>query len=411
MKKIFAFAILLTAALACQEDEKITDTVFEFVSFKGNETVTLNEAGSSEDGYPVVVQLWASKPYTIDIDLTLQTSPTNSVAGVDFVAIPQNLKIKAGKLVSDTLWIKTVNNAVAAPDERSIELTIETVSESDIKIGLGVENPNHQTITFNIVDDECSANTSVFNSNLNNIVNWGGDDVLIPATGVLVDDELTVTGNLIDYGTFSNGSITIILSPESPGATRGSATFGTQFAGTDNDGYNYQFEQTGTGTYDVCAGTVSVAYDIYYEDGGWVYWYSVTNVFTLISCTETVDIFDASITNTLDWGDGPIVKSATGSVTGDVLTVSGDLIDYGPFSNASLSITLTPYTVGGTKGAASFGEQETGTDDDGYMYKFVQTGTGSYDVCDGKVTIAYDIYYEDGGWVYWYSVTNEFTIE
>ena len=103
-------------------------------------------------------------------------------------------------------------------------------------------------------------------------------------------------------------------------------------------------------------------------------------------------------------------KPAEGVLTGSTIKLTGDLIDYGPFSNASLSVTLTPVSAGSTKGKASFGEQETGTDSDGYDYKFIEVGEGSFDVCSGTIAIEYDIYYMDGGWVYWYSVTNVFSV-
>lgn len=412
MKKLIAFALLLIA-FACKEDENILDQVFEFVAITGNETAILNENTNSTVGYPIVAQLWAAQPYSTDIDLTMEVTGTNAVAGMDYVIPSGAWKIRAGNFLSDTLWVKTVNNAVSTELEHSLQVKIKTTSQSGIKIGLGIQNPNHQSILFTIVDDECSAKTSVFNSNLNNAVNWGGDDVLLPATGVLVGDELTVTGNLIDYGALSDATITITLTPEIAGSTRGTATFGEQEAGTDTDGYEYKFTQTGTGSYDVCAGTVSVAYDIYWLDGAtWTYWYSVTNVFSLIQCSETISVFHGNLDNTLDWGDGDILKPATGSISGDELTVVGDLIDYSAFSEATLTITLSAYTAGGTKGSATFGEQETGTDSDGYEYKFIQVGEGAYDVCSGKVEIEYDIYWLDGPtWTYWYTVKNVFTVK
>jgi hypothetical protein len=62
MKKLFVI-LFCAVAIACDEDEKITDPVFEFVSIKGSEEANLNESSNSEDGYPIVVQLWASQPY------------------------------------------------------------------------------------------------------------------------------------------------------------------------------------------------------------------------------------------------------------------------------------------------------------------------------------------------------------
>ena len=75
---------------------------------------------------------------------------------------------------------------------------------------------------------------------------------------------------------------------------------------------------------------------------------------------------------------------------------------------ANLEITLTPDAEGSSTGTASFGEQETGSDADGYAYKFIETETGMYNA--DKIMVTYDIYYWDGDWIYWYSAVNEFTV-
>lgn len=80
---------------------------------------------------------------------------------------------------------------------------------------------------------------------------------------------------------------------------------------------------------------------------------------------ETIAIFTGALSNAVDWGDGPIMKPATSSVNENKVTVTGNLIDYGTFPNATLTITLTPYSAGGTNGLALFDEQESGTDNDG----------------------------------------------
>jgi hypothetical protein len=281
MKKLFVI-LLCAVAFACGEDQKIIDPVFEFVSIKGNESANLNENTNSEAGYPIVIQLWAAKPYSSDIDLTFQATGTNATAGTDFNLTTTTLKIRAGKLISDTLWITTVNNETASALARTVEVKLTAASQTGIKIGLGITNPTNDAILFTIVDDECSTPLTIFNSTLTNNINWGGGDIPKPATGVLVGNQFSVSGNLIDYGTFPAASLTMTLTPEFTGATRGSATFGEFESGTDNDGYEYKFVQTGNGSYDVCAETVTVAYDIYYLSGSaWAYWYSVTNVFSV----------------------------------------------------------------------------------------------------------------------------------
>ncbi len=276
--------ILAAGIFSCDDEETIQDPIYEFVSFAGDEQVSLGEA-TSEDGYPLVVQLWAFDPYQQDITVTLGVTATNAVQGEDFTVTPSdNVKIPAGRLTSDTVWIKTINNPDANELERTFEVKINSISQSDVNVGLGLTEPTKQSITFKILDDECSGNPiCVYNTNLTNTINWGGDDVPKPATGVTdkLNNTVTVNGDLIDYGAFSNATLTITLTPSGEGSAIGEATFGEQETGSDSDGYAYKFIQVGTGSYNAYTGIIKVEYDIYYWDGGWVYWYTVTNEFSV----------------------------------------------------------------------------------------------------------------------------------
>lgn len=275
--KLISILILVAGILSCSEEEKVSDPIYEFVSFIGNSPVNLNEYNNSEEAYPLVVQLWAFKPYAEDIDLTLEVTETSAEEGVDFSLSPSGvLKIRAGSLTSDTVWIQTVDNGDKNED-RSFEVKLKTVSKSDVHIGLGLSEPEKFSIAFNILDDECDATTEIYNSELTNTIG----DATTTVTGVLNNNTLKLTGDLINYGAFSNASLTLTLTPSPSSATRGSATFGEQETGTDADGYEYKFIEKGDGSYDVCSGTVSIEYDIYYLDGAnWIFWYSVTNVFS-----------------------------------------------------------------------------------------------------------------------------------
>ena len=284
--KIILLITLFSAGIfSCKDDEKVVDPIYEFVSFAGDETVNLGEAIHTEEGYPLVVQLWVFDPYKQDLTVNFEVTGNNVQKDVDFTVTPSDaITIKAGNLVSDTIWIKTINNEDANELERTIEVKIKNISEPGLKIGLGLANPVKSSITFKIQDDECSGNPiCIFNQELVNNINWGGDDVPMPATSVVdkINSTVTVSGNLIDYGAFSEATLTLTLTPNAPGASTGIASFGEQETGTDSDGYEYKFIQTGTGSYDADAGTISVAYDIYYWDGGWWYWYSVTNVYSI----------------------------------------------------------------------------------------------------------------------------------
>jgi len=280
MKNVFCILIALGfLAFSCEDETKPEDPIYEFIAFKGAPTVNLNEFQNSETPVPIVLELRAFKPYDEDIDIGFEITGNNAEEGVDFSVSPENsVKIRAGKLVSDTIFVTTIDNTTGTTDARSFSIRIASVSKSDINIGLGIAEPRNREVTVNILDDECTETIDIFNTSLLNTLNAG--DPIKPAQGLLTGNALKVTGDLIDYGAFSGASITITLTPESEGATKGTATFGEQEAGTDSDGYEYKFIQTGEGTYDVCSGVVNVAYDIYYMDGGsWVYWYSVTNEF------------------------------------------------------------------------------------------------------------------------------------
>lgn len=121
-------------------------------------------------------------------------------------------------------------------------------------------------------------------------------------------------------------------------------------------------------------------------------------------CDKTTAIFDSNeLKSTLSSGG---VRTIKGSLSGSKVSLVGDLTFYGPFPNAKLDITLTPAVAGATIGKVTFSDFDAGTDNDGYVYQLRQVGEGSYDLCSGKINIAYDVYYISGGsWVYWKKCT------
>lgn len=278
----FLFCLGVLAVISCDDEARPRDEIYEFVAFKGQPVVNLNEQVNSAEPFPLVVELKAFEPYKEDIQVQYAITATNAAAGTDFTVSPAgSVTIRAGRLVSDTIFVQTIDNGSGSTLERSFEIAISSVSREGIRIGLGITEPKNSGVTVNILDDECSETIAIFNTtSLTNTLDWGGGDVVKPAAGVVSGNTVTVTGDLIDYGPFANASVTITLEPEIPGSTKGTATFGEQ-VGTDSDGWEYKFIQTGEGTYDVCSGVIEVAYDIYYLDGDWVYWYSVTNRFSV----------------------------------------------------------------------------------------------------------------------------------
>lgn len=276
--RIILLSMLATAVLSCEEDSKVVDPVYEFIAFKGTPSVNVNEHDNVNVPVPVVVQLSAFKPYPEDITVTYEVIGNNVAENIDFTIAPAGtLKIKAGSLVSDTLWIRTIDNSVGTAEGRSFDLKIKSVSK-DIRIGLGIAQPKNAFITVNILDDECSGSPlCIYNTTLSAVAN-GSSATDIATILDKNNGKLTLTGNLMDYSTFPNASITVTLTPDGEGSSTGTATFGEQEAGTDNDGYRYKFVETAPGTYDATAGTIHLEFDNYYMEGGnWVYWYSVTN--------------------------------------------------------------------------------------------------------------------------------------
>lgn len=285
MKKltILFTALIIAGSFSCDDEKTVTDPIHEFVSFRGDESVDLNEAQHSDEGYPLVVQLWAFEPYTQEIDLALEVTGSNAQEGVDFTVTPSDqVKIRPGSLTSDTVWIKTINNEEPNELERTFTVTLNSVSKGDVNLGLGLTEPENRSVTFKIVDDECSGSPiCVYNATLTNTIS-GGTEKPASATVDKNSSTVTVIGDLIDYSVFDDATLTITLTPDSQDPTKGTATFGEQETGTDNDGYEYKFVQTGAGTYDTNAATISIAYDIYYLEGSdWVLWYSVTNIFSV----------------------------------------------------------------------------------------------------------------------------------
>jgi hypothetical protein len=281
-KLITIIMILAAGIFSCDDEETVQDTIYEFVSFAGDEQVNLGELTNTEEGYPLVVQLWKFEPYTQDVTVTIGIGAVNAEQGVDFIVSPSDeVTIKAGKLTSDTIWVKTINNEEANELERTFDISIHSFSDPDVKIGLGLTEPKKGLIEFKILDDECSGNPiCAFNTTLTNTIGGGTEN---PAAGVVDKNAgtVTVSGDLIDYSPFSSATLTITLTPSGPGSASGEASFGEQETGSDSDGYAYKFIEVAPGTYDANAGTINIEYDIYYWDAGWWYWYTVTNEFSV----------------------------------------------------------------------------------------------------------------------------------
>ena len=279
--KLILFISLLTVGFfSCDDDEKPVDPIYEFVSF-AEESVNLNELDNSEEAYPIVVQLWAFKPHKEDITLNLEAVGNNTAKDIDFTITPGNtITIPKGRLTSDTIWVKTINNNSGSNDPRTFDLKLVSASDADIKLGLGITNPTNKEVTFNISDDECTLTPDVYETSLDVLISTDGSEMgTNVAQATVTGNTVELTGDLIWYGPMDD-PLVLTLVPESAGATKGTVTFGSQFLGTANDGYEYTFTQVGTGTYNVCSGTIVITYDTSYRavgDTDWTPWQRVIN--------------------------------------------------------------------------------------------------------------------------------------
>lgn len=275
-------SLLLAVFSSCQEENGIEDPVYEFVAFQ-EETIQLDERQNSTSPYPVVAELFAFEPYHSDIQLNLEITGTNAEKGEDYTVQPgTTLTIQAGSLISDTLYLTTIDNSAFSGD-RSLTISIKSTSKPGIRVGLGISEPARATVRAEIRDDECSSTTKVFDMpDISNKITYEGGENITAVAGSLSGNSLTFTGDLIDYSTFSGAQLTVFLTPSAEGATAGSVSFGEQETGTDKDGYKYKFVQVGEGTYDVCRGAIEITYEIYYLDGeAWIYWYTVKNILSV----------------------------------------------------------------------------------------------------------------------------------
>lgn len=270
IKLIFPFLLILVTLGCEKEAEQYDFERYKFVSFLGKE-VSISETYSIENeiGYPVYLR-YEGSALKEDFTVKLKITSKNAVEGVDYIAVSTTVLFKAGN-ISEPFYIKTIDDLILSTEDRSLEITIESVSNPKINIGVGIVNQSNKLVTVKILDNECTNTLDVFNSNNLKSTNSGGSVSTI--NGSLKGDTLALVGDLTFYSAFPSAKLNVLLTPVVTGATIGKATFNDFDAGTDNDGYEYQIRQVGEGTYDVCSGKINIEYDVYYISGGsWVYW-------------------------------------------------------------------------------------------------------------------------------------------
>lgn len=278
--KIIAFLSIFTLTIGCEQEAELYDfTKYKYVSFVDQEAEiaeNYSEEAGKEMGYPIYLQ-YDGSTLSEDFTVSLLITESGAQSGTDYTVESSTVLFKAESILSEPFYLKTIDNLVTNEEERSLDIIIESVSNPNISIGVGMVNQSNKDFSLSILDNECSETLEIFNStNLSLVSNEGS--ATISGTYDSSTSTLLLEGDLVAYGPLANTSLLIDLTPVEQGAKIGTVTFDDYYAGLDTDGWEYTYIQESEGTFDICAGTVNnISFGIYYLSGGdWAYWYSIT---------------------------------------------------------------------------------------------------------------------------------------
>lgn len=286
--KIIACLFIFILTMGCEQEPELYDfTKYKYVSFVDQEAAiaeNYSEDAGQELGFPIYLQYDGSL-LSEDFTVNLQITESGAQSGTDYSVESSSVLFKAGSILSEPFYLKTIDNLVTNEEERNLGIVIESVSNPNISIGVGMVNQSNKAFSLSILDNECSETLSIFTSDALTFVN-NYETVTVKGTFDETNSTLKLEGNLVAYGPLANTSLVVDLTPVEPGAKIGAVTFDDYNAGFDTDGYEYKYTQSIdpdtdeiiVGSYDICAGSVNnIAFDIYYVSGAsWVYWYSIT---------------------------------------------------------------------------------------------------------------------------------------
>lgn len=278
--KIISFLFVFMLTMGCEQEVELYDfTKYKFVSFVDQEAAVAEnysvEAGK-EEGYPIYLQ-YDGSILSEDFTVSLQITESGAQSGTDYTVESSTVLFKAGSILSEPFYLKTIDNLVTNEGERSLDIEIGSVSNPNISIGVGMVNQSNKSFSLSILDNECSETLNIFNSDaLTFASNYA--TVVVKGTFDEANSTLKLEGDLVAYGPLANTSLVMDLTPVEAGAKIGSVTFDDYYAGLDTDGWEYTYVMESEGTFDICAGTVNnISFGVYYLSGGsWAYWYSIT---------------------------------------------------------------------------------------------------------------------------------------
>ncbi|GAA3577655.1 Calx-beta domain-containing protein [Snuella lapsa] len=275
MKTLKYLFILVTALsfVGCEE----TPTLYDFERYKFVSFINEDDSALENEGVHDIFLRYDGSTLEEDFTVTLAVSGT-AQEGTDYKVDSKTVVFKAGEVRSEPLTIEIIDNLLDGSEDLTLEITIESVSNPNIDIGVGIVNQSNKAMVFTIVDDECPEDIDIFGTEL---VNDNGNTL----TGSINGNVLSLTGNIANYGSFPNANLELTLTPVAAGAKIGSVTFDDFDAGLAGDGYMYQFRLAEEGTYEVCTGKINVKFWVYYlsgkTTGDWVYWYTVDTEITI----------------------------------------------------------------------------------------------------------------------------------
>ncbi|QNM86775.1 hypothetical protein H9W90_06565 [Polaribacter pectinis] len=267
--KYTLLVICSVTIFSCSSADEETNEVYVYFP---DASLNIKEDATEATKIPVQLFTIGSLQDNVQINYTLVGDGLNRVTDQSegVITLEKGYESYIGYIV-----LKPENNDLGDGDaELSISLTS---SNPNVIFGLGPENDN-STLAITVLDDECTNQIDVFPGTLTNNATYGSETSI---NTTLNGDVLTINGDFIGYSALSNATLDLVLTPSSPGASDGKVTFEAAEVGVDSDGYYYYLSPKGEGTYDACVGEIKFEFYIYYYDGGWVYWYSSSNVITI----------------------------------------------------------------------------------------------------------------------------------
>jgi hypothetical protein len=335
--KFFLSLSILIMFASCKDDDNLTtDIVSEFV-FLAETSFSMNELTNSTAGNEIEIHAqMLAEARTQDVVINLEITTTNAAEGTDFeiVSTSNTIVIPAGSFTStEAFKIRAINNLVSSIDQRFINISISSVSDSSIKIGKGITNPADAVAIIEIVDDECSDDFSLFN---NAAWDFAGSNTFYYSdyTGsfatAINGEMMTIIGDIGNYDLGISVITTLIPNPSAP--TTGTIIFaGASTIGNDGT-YDYRWILTEEGTYDICAKTIQLSVTLQYIDiygpdpTAWIDWY-ISNI---------------NATLTTSGGTGPVAPTGTvaevlPTAPDEVITISGDLMDVQGLSEVTIN--------------------------------------------------------------------------